>query len=154
MGVAAGGEPSADLVVAPSMAKGPSASVSKENLLVKWCIRFRPCFRCPVSESKGSQHPLRGSRRGVAGAGVEFQMGEIARRSTKRAMRSLSIIGENDGIDQQAKEEYAKVFSEPLSDSHIKALAALFGWSSLDSREAGERSLPLASCEGSLSLAS
>jgi hypothetical protein len=149
MGVAVGGEPSADLVVALSMAKCPSAVVSKESFLSEMVHQVSALLSVPsFREQKVSAHPPgstpQRSRR-LAGAGVEFQMGEITRRSTKRAMRSLSIIGETDGIDQQAKEEYAKVFSEPLSDSHIQALAALFGWSSLDSRETGERSLPLAS---------
>jgi hypothetical protein len=43
-------------------------------------------------------------------------------------MRSLKIIGEQEGIDQQAQEEYVKLFEEPLSDSHVQALAALFKW--------------------------
>jgi len=47
-------------------------------------------------------------------------------------MRSPDIISEQEGIDQQALEEYAKFFTQPLSASHIQALAALFGWSSLD----------------------
>jgi len=39
-------------------------------------------------------------------------------------MRSLDIISEREGI--------AKFFTQPLSASHIQALAALFGWSSPD----------------------
>jgi hypothetical protein len=38
----------------------------------------------------------------IAKAGVEFHMGDLTGRSTKRAMRSLGVIGENQGIDQQA----------------------------------------------------
>jgi hypothetical protein len=59
-------------------------------------------------------------------------MGDMSRRATKKAMRNLGLIGENEGIDQQAQEEYARLFSEPLSDIHIAALAALFGWKSLN----------------------
>jgi hypothetical protein len=57
-------------------------------------------------------------------------MGETARRSAKKIMRSLDIIGEQDGISKQAQDEYAKLFSQPLSASHLQALATLFGWSS------------------------
>jgi hypothetical protein len=71
--------------------------------------------------------------RWIAGAGVEFQMGEMARRSTKKVMKTLNIIGESDGVNQQVQEQHSKIFSEPLSSSHLQALAALFGWSSLDS---------------------
>lgn len=43
-------------------------------------------------------------------------------------MKSLDIIGENAAINQQAQDDYAKLFSQTLSKSHIGALAALFGW--------------------------
>jgi hypothetical protein len=59
---------------------------------------------------------------------MEFRMGDLAGRSTNKAMRSLGIIGKNQGIDQQAHEEYAKLFSEPLSSAHLAALAVLFEW--------------------------
>jgi hypothetical protein len=68
----------------------------------------------------------------IAKAGVEFHMGDMSRRSTKKAMRNLGVIGENENIDHQVQEEYARLFSEPLSDIHIVALAALFGWKSLN----------------------
>ena len=32
-----------------------------------------------------------------------------------------------EGIDQQSQDDYAKLFSHPLSESRIAALAALFG---------------------------
>ena len=47
----------------------------------------------------------------------------------KKAMRSLDILSENEGIDQQAQDDYAKLFRHPLSDSHLRALSALFKWS-------------------------
>jgi hypothetical protein len=47
---------------------------------------------------------------------------------SKKAMRSLQIIGEHDGIDQQAQDEYAKLFKKPFSAAHVQALAALFKW--------------------------
>jgi hypothetical protein len=70
------------------------------------------------------------SRR-ISGAGVEHQVGDLDRRSTKRAMRSLNIIGKDGSIDQQAHDEYKKIISEPLSASHLEAAAALFGWFTL-----------------------
>lgn len=44
-------------------------------------------------------------------------------------MRALDILGESEGINQQAQDEYAKLFKHPLADSHVQALAALFNWS-------------------------
>jgi hypothetical protein len=72
-------------------------------------------------------------------------MGDLAGRSAKKVMRSLGIIGKNQGIDQQAQEEYAKLFSKPLSSTHLAALAALFGWKTLQTGEADRGSLVLAS---------
>ncbi|KAF0936116.1 hypothetical protein E2562_038782 [Oryza meyeriana var. granulata] len=71
--------------------------------------------------------PRRSQR--LAGADVEFQPGnDISRRSKKCAMSSLGIIDEHDGIDQQAQDEYAQLFGQQLSASHLQALAALLGW--------------------------
>jgi hypothetical protein len=61
--------------------------------------------------------------------------GETPRRSndlerrTRKVVRALDIIDENEGIDQQARDEYAKLFGHKLSDSHLQALTALFNWS-------------------------
>ena len=53
-------------------------------------------------------------------------------------MRSLDIISENEGISQQALDDYAKLFVQPLSDSQLQALAALFNWSLPDGLGQGE----------------
>jgi hypothetical protein len=34
-------------------------------------------------------------------------------------MRTLELIEENEGIDQQALDDYAKLFKHPLPDSHL-----------------------------------
>jgi hypothetical protein len=46
-------------------------------------------------------------------------------------LEELGIISSEDDefISVKARDEYAKVFSKQLSEVHIKALAALFGWS-------------------------
>jgi hypothetical protein len=59
--------------------------------------------------------------------GVEFQPADMTARSKKKTMKVLKVIPEN-GIDHQAGEDYKKLFSEPLSDTHMQVLAALFGW--------------------------
>jgi hypothetical protein len=38
-------------------------------------------------------------------------MGDLT-RSTKRAMKALQIIGENGSVDQQAEEDYEKLFAK------------------------------------------
>ncbi|CAO2189399.1 unnamed protein product [Urochloa humidicola] len=65
----------------------------------------------------------------LAGADVEFQPDDYTGRSKKKAMRALKIIEEREGINQQAQDDYAKLFGHPLPDEHLKALAMLFNWS-------------------------
>jgi hypothetical protein len=70
---------------------------------------------------------LRRSHR-VAGVGVEFNLHDLGGRTTRKVMRSLHIITENEGISQEALEEYARLFKRPLTRSEVQALSALFGW--------------------------
>jgi len=56
-------------------------------------------------------------------------MQDLGRRSMKKAMATLHIISETEGISQEAIDAYAKLFSQPLSQCHVVALSALFGWS-------------------------
>ena len=70
----------------------------------------------------------RRSRR-VAGIGVEFSMQDWRSKASRKAMRALCIINESDKITSDAIMEYALLFQRPLIQSHVDALAALFGWS-------------------------
>jgi hypothetical protein len=60
-------------------------------------------LRAPTTREPGNtMHPTTSTPRHsnrIAGAGVEFQMDEMARRSTKKVMKSLNIIGENEGAE-------------------------------------------------------
>jgi hypothetical protein len=72
--------------------------------------------------------PIPRRSRRVAGVGVEFTSADLDSRATRKIMRAVGIITNNNGMDQRALDEYANLFKTPLSSSHIKALAALFGW--------------------------
>jgi len=52
-------------------------------------------------------------------------------------MRTLGIIGQAEGIDQRSLEEYSKLFTSScaLVSTHVQAMAALFGWATLDEEE-------------------
>jgi hypothetical protein len=67
------------------------------------------------------------SRR-VTSVGVEFDIQDLGERTTRKVMRSLHIIAENEGISQEALDEYARLFKRPLTHSEVEALSALFGW--------------------------
>jgi phosphodiesterase/alkaline phosphatase D-like protein len=70
----------------------------------------------------------RQSRR-LAGKKVEFGPEDLERRMKKKAMQAVDILTEHEGIDQQALDDYARLFGQALSDSHIRAFTALFNWS-------------------------
>lgn len=55
-------------------------------------------------------------------------------------MQALNIIGQNEGIDQQALDEYGTIFtqSSTLAATHVQAMAALFGWATPDEAELEE----------------
>jgi hypothetical protein len=106
----------------------------KENFVNDICRRPSGILSVPENITQ-RQHPppstfVSASRRSrqVAGIGVEFQMQDLGSRSTKKSMRTLQIIIEYEGISQEAIEEYKKLFTHPLSQCHIEALSALFGW--------------------------
>jgi hypothetical protein len=72
--------------------------------------------------------PMPRRSRRVAGVGVEFNLLDLGGRTTRKVMRSLHIISENEGISQEALDEYTQFFKRPLIRSEVEALAALFGW--------------------------
>lgn len=86
-----------------------------------------PQFSKRGSKSSLPNNCIRRSRR-LAGVEAEVVPGDLGGRAKKKAMRSLDIIDEHEGITQQAQDEYAKLFQQPLSASHLEALTALFNW--------------------------
>jgi hypothetical protein len=71
---------------------------------------------------------------------VELSLHELETRLKKKAMRAMKIINEQEGITEQASEDYTKLFGKPLTDAHLEALGSLFNWSIpefLDADQAG-----------------
>jgi hypothetical protein len=46
----------------------------------------------------------------------------------KKVIRSLGLAAKEEAIDQKAQDNYFKLFEGRLTDSHLAALAAIFGW--------------------------
>jgi hypothetical protein len=90
----------------PSSRESTSTTITKEEFLTKVISQVSALL--PMSNFKELTTkvvplectPRRSCR--IAKAGVEFQMGDLAGRSTKKAIRSLGTISKNQGIDQQA----------------------------------------------------
>jgi hypothetical protein len=106
----------------------------RENFVNDICRRPSGIVLVPENITQRQQPPPSTSvlaprrSRQVAGIGVEFHMQDLGSRSTKKDMRTLQIITEYEGISQEAIEEYKKRFTHPLSQCHIEAVSALFGW--------------------------
>ncbi|CAD6204738.1 unnamed protein product [Miscanthus lutarioriparius] len=102
----------------------------------------------PRARSHTSAAPPRRSRR-IAGVGPESPSGAVPTRYRKRVMTVLNVVNENDGIHQDVLDAYGKLFGQPLPESHVQALAALFGWATPDVGEvetipdSGEAVLPV-----------
>jgi hypothetical protein len=51
-------------------------------------------------------------------------------RASKKALKALHIINENEEVNKEALDDYALLFKNPLSQAQVEAaLSALFGWS-------------------------
>jgi len=67
--------------------------------------KFKKKIRTPAVPPRRS--------RCLSGVGVEFSIEQEQSRYKKRVMRSLDVLRDQDGIDEAALDEYAKLFSEP-----------------------------------------
>jgi hypothetical protein len=81
----------------------PQAPSKREEFITKITAYTAPLLPVKIQHRKTKalpqgQTPWRSRR--IAEAEVEFRLGDLERRSKKKAMRSLQIIGEQDGIDQ------------------------------------------------------
>lgn len=92
-----------------------------------------PIFPRSKLQGRTPSAPPRRSRR-LAGIDAEFSVKPEpeAGRYKRRVMRTLEVIQEQEGIVDSALENYAKLFSQPLSDTHFFALACLFRWRTPD----------------------
>jgi len=80
---------------------------------------------------KKLEPPNREPRRSRRIAGIPADYDEVCPpHLKKRVMRALDMIvgDEREQISQEALADYIQHFKHPLSASHTKALAALFGW--------------------------
>lgn len=55
-------------------------------------------------------------------------MHDMSSRATRKAMKALRIISDSEGVSQEALEHYVNLLKHPLSQCHVDALSALFGW--------------------------
>jgi len=121
-----------------------SAQADFINKLARRAVGLLPVPR--TNKRKGrSRPPGEASRqsRQLAGKQVEFGPEDLERRLKKKAIQAVDILTEQEGIDQQALDDYVRLFGQALSDSHIRALTALFNWSLPDDFGPGNEGIEL-----------
>jgi hypothetical protein len=106
---------------------------SREIFVSKLACHTASIMAAPSSFKRSTKTQLardapQRSRR-IAGDKVEFNMSVPDTRSRKEALRAMGIIKEQEGITEQAMEDYVKLFANPLTDAHLEALTTLFNWS-------------------------
>jgi hypothetical protein len=79
---------------------------------------------------------VRRSRR-VAG---RFTAGSPVSRQQKALIYQLGIAREGEVIGEEALQTYLRFFEQPLTEQHVAAVLALFGWT--------PQALPLAEADG------
>lgn len=122
---AAGGRTPANHTASPTAAAPQDQFISRITKAVGTLLPVPTINkRRPKSRPQGS--PPRRSRR-VAGLAAEPI--QPLMRSKKTVMRSLGFGSAQERVQPDDQDKYAKLFSQPLSETHIRALAALFGWS-------------------------
>jgi hypothetical protein len=106
---------------------------TREAFISKLAQHTASIMATPTSFKRSTKTVQEGQKqrrsRRIAGNQAEFSLNELDRRSKKKAMRTLNVISDHEGVSQQAQDAYSKVFGQPLSDLHLEALASLFNWS-------------------------
>jgi hypothetical protein len=125
------------VVAAPSAEASAitSAARTRENFINSITSKTSKILDAPCAPVKRKPRaPAAAPRRSrrIAGAGAEYSVDPDQGRCKKRVMRTLEVIREHEGINSAALDEYAKLFSQTLSESHLFALACLFGWRTPD----------------------
>lgn len=88
----------------------------------------------PKINKRRAKNPPPGSlprrSRRLAGLGAEPVQPAVP-RAKKTILCSLGLAASQERLPPEVLEAYAKLFQQPLSELHIKALASLFGWEPL-----------------------
>jgi hypothetical protein len=83
----------------------------------------------PIAKTRSSKTVVDVPRRSRRVVGVKpCSPGPIITEAQKKVIRSLGLAAKEEAIDQKAQDNYFKLFEGRLIDSHLTALAAIFGW--------------------------
>ncbi|GJN23594.1 hypothetical protein PR202_gb11258 [Eleusine coracana subsp. coracana] len=119
--------------IEPAQAVQPERTQEFINLVTR-PVQEPQTTPAPAPAKRSRRQPassttLRRSRRIANSAGPNHAV----QKAQMVLMRKLGLAIEENGLSQEARDAYAKLFEHPLSPSHLAALAALFGWAVPDS---------------------
>lgn len=104
----------------------------------------RPAAPRRRSRSRGAASLPRRSRR-IAGSGP-CSPGPVLNDAQKKVIKCLGLLQDVEKVSQEALDNYCKLFLNPLTDAHLSALAALFGWKVEDAFQARAANSLAVSC--------
>jgi hypothetical protein len=118
---------------APTPPPTATLSPSSRGLFLRWVMKaVGTLLPVPKIDKQRKKNPPPGSpprrSRRIAGLGAEPSPPAQSRVKKMIMCTALGMEDHQDVLWQQQLQEYAKLFRQPLPDSHICALAALFGW--------------------------
>ena len=58
-------------------------------------------------------------------------MGYKASKQQASIIQKLCLANEGEVIGDEALQAYVRLFDKPLTDSHVRAILALFGWDAM-----------------------
>lgn len=114
-----------DMAVAPSAPTSSPSANARTTFISFISTAITSVLPTPSHSHRMPSAPLHRSCH-LVGVGAEFSLDPEPARCKKHVMRTLEVIRENEGIHDAALDKYTKLFSQPLSEDHLFALACLF----------------------------
>jgi hypothetical protein len=104
----------------------PAAPLNDLEKITKPVVQLLPM---PVAKKRSCKTSAVAPRRSRRVAGVKpCSLGPVITGAQRKVIRSLGLAAKDEAIDQKAQDNYCKLFEGQLTDSHLTALAAIFGW--------------------------
>lgn len=103
-----------------------------ETMRVEMCRTLTPLLPLPTTHAPAGQmrNPRKKRRLDVTPRRSARLAKQGASKQQKVLIRKLCLAHEGETISEEALRMYVDLFSHPLSDMHIAAVLALFGWES------------------------
>jgi len=124
----------------PSLCSSPNSSQRKRFMakISKKTTMILPTPRTAKLHPRACAPTAPRRSRRIAGMAPETPGGSAPTRTKKKVMRALGLISDTGGIDRESLEKYGLLFTQAssLPDAQVRAMCALFGWTTPEGEEA------------------